>query len=111
LDWPYVCIFEDDAYPIENINNELDYYLREIPSSCACLILGNSRILNASDFNDRLFNHVSSYGSQSYIVFQEYYDKYVRFLDNSKYADAFATTKDGILPKSAFFMTKKVLFI
>ena len=40
LDWPYVCIFEDDAYPVTGIKEELEKYLSEIPDDCAVLTFG-----------------------------------------------------------------------
>ena len=32
--WPYVCIFEDDAYPVNGVVGKLDTYLEELPREC-----------------------------------------------------------------------------
>ena len=41
LKWPYVCIFEDDAYPCNNVVEEIDKHLKELPNDCKVLALGN----------------------------------------------------------------------
>ena len=63
LDWPYVCIFEDDAYPLSTVGKELEYYLSEIPDEVACLLLGDTKMMKSSKLNDKFYNKISCCGS------------------------------------------------
>lgn len=56
LDWPYVCVFEDDAYPIMGIEKKLDQCLLEVPDNCATLILGYSNMITSSTYSKTLSN-------------------------------------------------------
>ena len=58
-----------------------------------------------------LNKNITGYGSHAYVVFREYYDRYIEFLDKFKFADAFQFTNDGILEKKRFYMPTKNLFI
>lgn len=40
LELPYVLIFEDDTYPVDEINKKMDYYLSDIPKDASILLLG-----------------------------------------------------------------------
>lgn len=111
LNWPYVCVFEDDAYPIMGIKEYLDNSLANVPDLCSVLILGHSGCINERAYNAQFVNNVTCFGSHAYIVFRNAYDKYLRFLDNYKFADSWQFTNERILPKKHFFGTKKNIFI
>lgn len=112
LNWPYVGVFEDDAYPVTNVLQELEYYLSDIPDDCACLLLGDTKTMKSRIFSDKFLNRISSCGAQSYILFQEYYDKYLQFFSYGNDADyCFIREKDDIIPKDRFYLTRKILFI
>ena len=83
-----MCIFEDDAYPRDGIANLLDYYLSDIPSDCGIMLLGYYRLFQFMKHDEKFFNHATIWGSHSYIVFKNAYDKYLSFLDSIKVADS-----------------------
>ena len=88
-DWPLVCIFEDDAYPVNGIVEKLGNYLSEIPDDCKVLILGYSLLMEKHQYNDKYMNNVSCWGSHAYVVFRECYDKYLKFMEKDGRADCF----------------------
>jgi hypothetical protein len=71
LNFPFVCIFEEDAYPSINAKNELDIILKHIPTDCDCLRIGY-RIVEQSD--DSILNphflKAKAYGSHAQIIFK-----------------------------------------
>lgn len=78
LNWPYVCIFEDDAEPCEDCFNKLSRYLTDLPNNLDILKLG---IISTGDTQPirqygRLLKYKQSYGAHAYIVFQQYYSNY-----------------------------------
>lgn len=109
--WPFVCIFEDDAYPRNGIVDELNKYLSKIPDKCGVLILGNYRLIEFSMFNKLFFNRVVCWGSHAYVVFRKDYDNYIRFLDSVKIADCFQRIERKIINPLDFFIPSKNLFI
>ena len=44
LNLPFICIFEDDAYPCNNIYDKLKLFLSDIPNDARLLILGWSKL-------------------------------------------------------------------
>ena len=62
-------------------------------------------------YNELFSYNVTSYGSHAYIVFRNAYDRYIRFLDNFRVADSWQYTKENVLPKRNFFITRKNIFI
>lgn len=92
--WPFVCIFEDDAYPCIDIYNKLTDVLLTIPSNANCLLLGWLRDYKhkpqdfSYDYN--LVNTIIS-GAHAYIIFKSGYDEYLTFFKNNpdKPADDF----------------------
>jgi GR25 family glycosyltransferase involved in LPS biosynthesis len=69
LGWPFVGIFEDDAYPVKGVVNEISFCLSHVPDKCDILILGNSYVKSSSRFSKTFYNSVYGYGSHAYIVF------------------------------------------
>ena len=113
LKWPYVCIFEDDAYPCVGVKEELDKYLSEIPDDCAALALGWISMLSNSGVDGDFINEICCYGSHAYVVFEEHYDDYIELLDKNPEGDGafYATNNNDRLPRSLFYGTKKNMFI
>ena len=86
-DWPYVLIFEDDAYPCDNILDILPQYLKHIPKNTRLCLLGYTYFKHAQDFS-HVFNTVQSKaiaGSHAYIIFKSTYDDYITYMQNLKH--------------------------
>ena len=49
LDWPFVCIFEDDAYPHKDIINKFQNVLNDIPNNIDMMKLGYTIIRNYNE--------------------------------------------------------------
>lgn len=110
--WPYVLIFEDDAYPVNGVVGEMQRCLDELPDECQVLSFGNIFLWDVHGEYGNFWRSYKSYGSQSYVVFEKAYDKFVELLDEGHEGDsAFYMRTDEILPKDVFFMPKKNLFI
>ena len=110
--WPYVFVFEDDAYPVNHVVNLMERYLMELPDECRVISFGNILLWDIKGECGNFWRSYKSYGSQSYIVFSDVYDKFIEMLDLGHEGDsAFYSRRDDILPKESFFMTKKNLFI
>ena len=110
--WPYVLIFEDDAYPINGVFEEMQKCLDELPDECQVLSFGNIFLWDVQGECGNFWCSYKSYGSQSYVVFSDAYDKFIEMLDLGHEGDsAFYSRVDGILPKDSFFIPKRNLFI
>ena len=110
--WPYVCVFEDDAYPVNHVMNLMDRYLMELPEDCQVLSFGNIFLWDVHGEYGNFWRSYRSYGAHAYVVFQSAYDKFIEMLDLGHEGDsAFYSRSDDILPKDVFFMPKKNLFI
>ena len=110
--WPYVLVFEDDAYPINGIVDEMQNCLDELPDDCQVLSFGTIFLWDVQGECGNFWRSYKSYGSQAYVVFKSAYDKYIQMLDEAPEGDgAFYSRKDYILQKDAFFIPKKNLFI
>jgi len=77
LDLPFVCIFEDDAFPAIDVVSKLKTNLMNIPSYTKILLIGwldeFSRVRRENGF----FGVGNAYGSHAYIVFKSGYDEYL----------------------------------
>ena len=110
--WPYVCVFEDDAYPVNGVVEEMQKCLDELPEDCQVLSFGTIFLWDIQGEDGNFWKSYRSYGSQACVVFQSAYDKFVEMLDLGHEGDsAFYSRSDDILPKDGFFMPKKNLFI
>lgn len=80
LDWPYVCIFEDDAYPCRNCRQHLEELLNDVPDDANCLILGTYHLKTTSySKSDKISYCNEVWGSHAYIMFKKGYDDYIEF--------------------------------
>lgn len=80
MNWPFVCIFEDDAYPCKDITNKLQLSLNNIPTGIDMIKYGYTDIRNQNDLctsNDNMFfMNAKTWGSHAYIIFKQYYNTY-----------------------------------
>lgn len=112
LDWPYVCIFEDDAYPVTGIKDELEKYLSDIPDDCAVLVLGSIFCHSSLGLQGDFLKGIRTYGGHSYILFRDYYDKYLELLKKFPEGDGpLYKNDDSIIPLGQFYGTGSNLFI
>lgn len=110
--WPYVCIFEDDAYPANGVVEEMERCLKELPKECQVLSLGTIFLWDIQGEYGNFWRSYKSYGAHAYVVFKDAYDRFIQMLDEAPEGDgAFYSRMDGILPKDRFFMPKKNLFL
>ena len=96
LNLPYVMIFEDDAYPCNNINTLFQKYLQFIPPNIKLLLLGWSNHSQLKQFYrkpqsfDKHINKIETIisGSHSYIIFKSGYDEYINYINKTINATA-----------------------
>ncbi len=93
----HITIFEDDAYPVKNFEEEFEKTISSIPDDCYCLALSYShanswrnyknkekKYDNFQEFKRPLINqkfiHKCWGGTQSYIIFRNDYERCIKFL-------------------------------
>lgn len=114
--WPFVLIFEDDAYPCENCLELLLNYLKIIPKDADLLLLGwsyhnkSSKQLFELAYNKVITPTIS--GTHAYIVFQSGYNAILNYFKNNPHATAdnktFMSVKNSyILDKPLFIQFNK----
>ena len=86
-DLPYVCVFEDDAFPCIDCAKKFSRYLDCIPYDADFVLLGWSNYNRGKKqrFNAP-FNKIEQKdisGSHSYILFKSGYDKYLEFFEEN----------------------------
>ena len=69
--WPYVCIFEDDAWPKAGAREALERELSDV-QACLALFLGYARLRNFKPTGLPAF-----WGCHAYVVFAAGYDAYI----------------------------------
>lgn len=78
LDLPFIFIFEDDAYPIDNLKQKLDIYLKGIPDDAYVLKLGWWYNYKLSNLNNKFnLSNDNTWGTHAYIIFKNAYDFYL----------------------------------
>ena len=111
LDLPFICIFEDDAYPCKDLTNKLQTVLDNVPEDCDLLKLGILDCFNKNNgnivVNEFLEKNECTYGSHAYVVFKRYYDKYFKNIFKDPVADCLAMNDKT----SNIYNTIKPLFI
>lgn len=111
LDLPFVVIFEDDAYPCDNVYIKLEEVLKYIPTYVNILLLGwasEARPYGLQKF-DQIYNKITRIigGSHAYVIFKSGYDEYLnKYQENSQQtADGiFSTIKDSYIINSPLFI-------
>lgn len=83
LNMPYICIFEEDAWPCINIQYELPYYLSEIPDNTDMIKLGTlgNEGKWKKNISEKFIQCEYTWGSHAYIIFNRYYDDYIRICE------------------------------
>lgn len=110
LDFPYIVIFEDDAYPRKDIKEKLEYYLQRIPYNCGLLSMGkNGHRGLVEKFDDFHIIKERPYGSHAYIVFKEAYDEYINSLEKQRVSDI--AMRGNNFYKCKSYWTNENLFI
>lgn len=106
LNYPFVCIFEDDAYPCNQIVPLLNFYLGRIPDDAKILKLGYTKCRdNLSQNVDKFFVRRSTWGAHAYIVFNSGYDDYLNLSKINIISD------DALFNMDGSYNTSKNLFI
>lgn len=86
LDMPFVCIFEDDAYPCIDAESALAEVLHAVPDDAGVLVLGYlSRTDTLVDDADRVPHSAAirfmrsgnTWGTHAYVVFSGFYDRFI----------------------------------
>lgn len=111
FDWPYVCIFEEDALPSSDAKDLLQKTLSVVPSSCLCLRLGYMIVENsAAVYSNEFVSNANAWGSHAQIVFKHYYDEILQKLEEHPIADATALNinENILLSKKCIFAQKNV---
>jgi len=111
LDLPFVCIFEDDAYPCNGICQELEKCLNSMPDRCKLLIFGYSFLKCGKPFDDNLLSNANCYGSHAYMVFKDMYDAFIAYLDNVGTADCYRVRRNKVFHSDLIFASSKNIFI
>lgn len=84
--WPYVCVFEDDAYPCRNIIQELQSYLNRIPDDALICRLGyvpyDGRLSGSgwTAMSDPALSGIYTGGSHAYIIFNDFFQENRRMI-------------------------------
>jgi len=86
LDMPFVCIFEDDAYPCNDAESALAGVLHAVPDDAGVLVLGYlSRTDTLVDDAGRVphseairfMRSGNTWGTHAYVVFSGFYDGFI----------------------------------
>lgn len=104
MNWPFVCIFEDDAVPRKNIYNKLLNIISDIPDQADILIFGNIHTFKTKPYNDKYVLPEKTWGLQSYVVFSKNYDYFLEAIDKN-------TTEGLSFYGKNVFLVKEQLFI
>ena len=110
--WPFVLIFEDDAWPNNDIAEDCKFVMDEIHrmqesnEKLNFLRLGYNGPDTNKDFQTRIVNYEDFRGSHAYIVFNGFYDEYIKS-SLKKFKPADHILEDG----TCAFMTDKSIFI
>lgn len=96
--WPYVLVFEDDAYPIIDCVKKLSTYLNIVPDDANMILLGWSRhtAINKKEKFYQSFKfpynalgkNVKFWGSHAYILFNSSFDRYLNYFKANNTATA-----------------------
>lgn len=88
LNFPYVFIVEDDAYPRKDVVDRLNFYIKNKPIDCGILVVGRNGESGRIDMMDNY--HIvfeRPFGAHSYIVYKECYDSLLESMEKVRIAD------------------------
>jgi len=86
--WDFVCVFEDDAWPINGVVDKLKSLLANVPDDCQSLLLGHICNWKNNGVSGEFIKGFLGYGTHAYVVFKGGYDKFIQTLDKLKVADS-----------------------
>jgi len=110
LKFPYVCIFEDDAYPRKDIAQRLEYYISNKPWNCGIMVLGrNGQHGPVTDCGEFYTVVKRPFGAHAYIVYENCYDQFLSACEKTKIADI--ALKGELYGENKPYWTKDNLFI
>ena len=109
MQFEYVCIFEDDAYPCDSICEKLHIYLANIPDNATMLKLGVLDVISkqyAKCINDIYYANLLTWGTHAYIVFKHYYAEYLKLFSYDIVCDhsAFNSNEMNLCCKEQLFI-------
>lgn len=108
LDWPFVCVFENDAVPRKNCREKLEAYLAGLPPETGLLKLGHLGSLDGNIKRRGGFVEIKTYGAHAYVVFRRYYREYMRLARQDLHIDRLAMNEPG--DGSLVLATEEMLF-
>lgn len=90
--WPYVMIFEDDAYPCKNVIEKFTNYLQFIPKDSQLILFGwsNHRKSEKQNFS-QMYNKITTWtlsGTHAYMIFKSGYDSFLEYFKTHPTATA-----------------------
>lgn len=88
LDWPFVCIFEDDARPCIGAGQKLQSALQGLPEDIDMLKLGWLCKRDVVAFSQKLC-FASTLGSHAYVLFKRGYRKFQKNVTELFITDTF----------------------
>lgn len=92
----FICVFEDDAIPCMDCKQILTKQLQHIPNDVDLLKLGHlGNVKPPIEFNDCFEVPVLSFGSHAYIVFKQYYGKFIENAYRDMHIDRLAMNVKG----------------
>ena len=108
MDFPFVVIFEDDAYPCKYVEKELKKILHDVPDDADMLVLGYNKLKSLIRVNDRI-SKLSGFlwGSHAYVIFNKAYTDYlIRYNKNPQLVadDYFGTMRNVYVVNSNLFI-------
>lgn len=106
LDWPYVCIFEDDASPCIGAKQKLKSILQDLPEDIDMLKLGWLCKKDVINFNQKLC-HAYTFGSHAYVVFKCCYETFQKNATKFFITDTFPMND----PACHIYCTNDMLFV
>lgn len=83
LDWPYVCIFEDDAYPRADARDMLRHCVMNFPDDASIVYLGWVRVQSKRDRNIEAYGDcwtgidAKVVGAHAWVIFRKAYDEFI----------------------------------
>ena len=75
--WDFVCVFEDDAWPINGVVDKLKSLLTNVPNNCQSLLLGHICNWKNNGVSGEFIKGFLGYGTHAYVVFKRGYDKFI----------------------------------
>jgi GR25 family glycosyltransferase involved in LPS biosynthesis len=97
LNLDFIAIFEDDAYPCDEILEKLTEYLTGIPDDCDILKIGWSGVYkNENSFQQKFNRQPKSWGTFAYVIFKRYYKRYFENFKKSYISDHDVMSSDSV---------------